>query len=83
MSMRYAHKSNNYSNVRVIDLRALAKEGGLRGYSKLRKAELINLPRSHDVSTRTSTITATNMSTTRTKPPKPTRPPPPPLQMST
>ena len=30
-----------YDNMRVIDLKALAKESGLRGYSKFRKAELI------------------------------------------
>ena len=30
-----------YDNMSVIDLKALVKEHGLRGYSKLRKAELI------------------------------------------
>ena len=30
-----------YGNMRVVDLKALTKEHGLRGYSKLRKAELI------------------------------------------
>ena len=30
-------------NLRIIELKALAKSKGLRGYSKLRKAELINL----------------------------------------
>ena len=73
--------------MRVIDLKALARECGLRGYSKLRNTELISLLRSNDVSTRTSTGTTTNMSkgtaTTHTRPAKPTRLPPPPLQMST
>ena len=30
------------SKLRVVDLKAEAKKRGLRGYSKLRKAELIN-----------------------------------------
>ena len=30
--------------MRVVDLKALAREHGLRGYSRLRKAELIALP---------------------------------------
>ena len=30
-----------YNNMKVVDLKALAKEYGLRGYSKLKKAELI------------------------------------------
>ena len=32
-----------YSNMRVVDLKALAKECLLRGYSKLRKDGLITL----------------------------------------
>ena len=31
----------DYDNMRVVDLRALVKEQGLRGYSRLNKAELI------------------------------------------
>ena len=31
----------DYKNMRVVDLKALSKEGGLRGYSRLKKAELI------------------------------------------
>ena len=34
---------NNYETLRIPDLKALAKECGLRGYSRLRKAELIEL----------------------------------------
>ena len=71
---------DNYSNKRVINLRAFVTEHGLKGYSELRKAELISLLRSYDASTQTST---TNVSTTRTRPPEPTRPPPPSPQMST
>ena len=35
----------DYENMRVVDLKALAREHGLRGYSRLRKAELIALLR--------------------------------------
>ena len=35
----------NYKNTRVAELKALARERGLRGYSQLRKAELIALLR--------------------------------------
>ena len=55
------------NNMKVSDLKALAKERGLRGYSRLRKAELI-------------TFLQNNLQP-RTRPPRPTRPPPPsPLQ---
>ena len=33
----------DYENMRVVDLKVLARERGLRGYSRLRKAELIAL----------------------------------------
>ena len=33
----------DYENIRVAELEALARERGLRGYSRLRKAELIAL----------------------------------------
>ena len=36
-----------YDSMRVIDLKTLAKECGLRGYSKLRKDELITLLRNN------------------------------------
>ena len=39
----------------VSNLRSLAKDRGLPCYSKLRKADLISLLRSHDASTRTFT----------------------------
>ena len=45
----------DYNIFWVSDLRALEKNRGLRGYSKLRKADLISLLRSDDASTRTST----------------------------
>ena len=31
----------DYNNVKVVELKALSKEHGLRGYSRLKKAELI------------------------------------------
>ena len=33
----------DYNNLKVVELKALAREHGLRGYSRLRKAELIKL----------------------------------------
>ena len=55
--------------MRVPELKALAKERGLRRYSKLRKAELIAL----------LTAQATPPPPApRTRPPRPNRPPPPP-----
>ena len=37
----------DYENMRVVDLKALTREHGLRGYSQLRKAELIALLQSN------------------------------------
>ena len=57
--------------MKVVDLKALEKEHGLQGYSKLKKAELI-------------TFLQNNLQPTPapcTRPPKPTRPPPPPPQL--
>ena len=57
--------------MRVEELKALARERGLRGYSRLRKAELIALLRDNlQGPPRTPAP--------RTRPPRPTRPPPPP-----
>ena len=33
----------DYENMKVVDLKVLARERGLRGYSRLRKVELIAL----------------------------------------
>ena len=57
----------DYENMRVGELKALMRECELRGYSRLRKAELIALLQSSPPAL-------------RTRPPRPTRPPPPPLQ---
>ena len=54
-----------FSELKVPELKALAKERGLKRYSKLRKAELIALLQ-------------TPPPAPRTRPPKLTRPPPPP-----
>ena len=56
-----------YENMRVAELKALAREHGLRGYSRLRKAELIALLQN-------------NPPPPRTRPPRFNRPPPPPPQ---
>ena len=53
----------DYENIRVTELKALARELELRGYSRLRKAELIAL--FHPAP--------------RPRPPRLSRPPPPPL----
>ena len=53
--------------MRVVDLKALAKERRLRGYSKLKKADLIAFLQDNLQPT-----------STRIRPPRPTRPPPPP-----
>ena len=53
--------------MRVTELKALAKDRGLRNYSRMRKAELVALFRNNPPPAPTSR----------------TRPPPPPPQMST
>ena len=55
--------------MKVVDLKALTKDRGLRGYSKLKKSRV-------DCFSSESTNSST-------RPPKPIRPPPPPPQMST
>ena len=65
--------------MRIPELKALARERGLRGYSRLRKAELIaflqdNAPQEPKGPSR---------SLRRQRPPRPPRPPLPPPQMST
>ena len=69
--------------LKVVELKALSKSLGLRGYSRLRKAELVKLivdhlssrprpiPRPHQVIKPLEGII-------RRRPPKPTRPPSPP-----
>ena len=60
-----------YKNIRVTELKALARDHGLRNYSRMRKAELVALLQNDPPPA------------PRTRPPRPTRPPPPPPQMST
>ena len=39
---------NNYETLRMPELKALTRERGLRGYSRLRKAELIAFLRNNE-----------------------------------
>ena len=65
----------DYNNMRVAELKAIARECGLRGYSQLQKAELIALlqnnppPPPQTPAPRTRPPTAL-----RTRSPRPTRP---------
>ena len=71
--------------MKVVYLKALPKERGLRGHSKLRKAELITFLQNNlqpSTSTpRPDTRTRSQALNPRTRPPRPTRPSPPPLQL--
>ena len=54
-----------YENMRVTELKALARDRGLRNYSRMRKAELVAL------------LQNSPPPSPRTRPPRPTRPSPP------
>ena len=69
--------------LKVVDLTALFKSLGLRGYSRLRKAELVKLIMDHLSSRprpipRPCQVIKPTEGIIRRRPPKPTRPPPPP-----
>ena len=55
-----------YENMRMLELKSLARERRLRNYSRMRKAELVAL------------LQKNPPPAPRTRPPRPTRPPPPP-----
>ena len=55
-----------YENMRMAELKSLARDRGLRNYSRMRKAELVALLQNN------------SPPAPRTRPPRPTRPPPPP-----
>ena len=57
-----------YKNMRVKELKALARDHGLRNYSRMRKAEMVAL------------LQNDSPPAPRTRPPRPTRPPTPPPQ---
>ena len=59
-----------YENMRMPELKSLPRESRLRGYSRMRKAELVAL------------LQNSPPPAPRTRPPVPTRPPTPPLRMS-
>ena len=60
--------------MRVIDLKALTKEHGLRGYSGVRKAELIELLQNNPP--------PASQPDSQPRPGHPMRPPPPPLSQA-
>ena len=69
--------------MRVAEPKAIVRERELRGYYRLRKAELIELLRNNQPRTRPSPIPAPRQipypRPSRTRPPRPTRAPAPPL----
>ena len=71
--------------MRVAELKALMREHGLRGYSRLRKAELIELLRNNQPLARPPPIPALrqipDLRPPCTRPPRPTRTPPPPSSL--
>ena len=76
----------DYENMKVTELKALARERGLRGYSWLRKAELIELLQNNQLRARDLRPPASWRSLPipaprpipALRPPRPNRPPPPP-----
>ena len=71
----------DYENMRVAELKALAREHELRGYSQLRKAELIALL--HPALPTRSTVPGDPLhgGHHEWRPPRPSRDPPPPPQV--
>ena len=65
--------------MRVTELKALARDHELRSYSRMRKAELVNLLQNNPPPGQSRTSAAP---TPRTRSPPPNRPPPPAPQMS-
>ena len=67
-----------YENMRVAELKALARERGLRGYSRMRKAEIIELIRNnqqswgHDIPPRSGATPPVEAQAPR--PPRPMQP---------
>ena len=68
--------------MRVVDLKALMKECGLRGYSKLSKVKLIELLRNNPPPTATPAPTLQPIPPPPTQHPTRSPPPPPPSQAS-
>ena len=88
--IKFYKMEEDLNNLTMVKLRTIARENGLKGYSKKRKSELINFLRENlhpqnqtwspslGISETGQTGVSSAVRALRTRPPRPTRPPPPP-----